>query len=104
SHCLAACLTHSPSLRDALPISEDVAWSWNTANPNLTPDVVHDTGAEIAEAVTEVEVLDANTVRFHWNNFASFVPLRMLTNYSERSEEHTSELQSRQNLVCRLLL
>src|SRR3712207_7991274 len=25
-------------------------------------------------------------------------------NYSERSEEHTSELQSRQYLVCRLLL
>src|SRR5690606_40926722 len=26
------------------------------------------------------------------------------TSYSERSEEHTSELQSRENLVCRLLL
>src|SRR3712207_8514660 len=26
------------------------------------------------------------------------------TNYFERSEEHTSELQSRQYLVCRLLL
>src|SRR5690606_41961636 len=26
------------------------------------------------------------------------------TNYSGRSEEHTSELQSRENLVCRLLL
>src|SRR5690606_39412524 len=28
----------------------------------------------------------------------------MEINYSKRSEEHTSELQSRENLVCRLLL
>src|SRR5690606_40031308 len=27
-----------------------------------------------------------------------------ITEYSDRSEEHTSELQSRENLVCRLLL
>src|SRR5690606_41834966 len=30
--------------------------------------------------------------------------LSMLTSYWQRSEEHTSELQSRENLVCRLLL
>src|SRR3712207_7133794 len=30
--------------------------------------------------------------------------LKILTEYSPRSEEHTSELQSRQYLVCRLLL
>src|SRR5690606_40594469 len=29
---------------------------------------------------------------------------RMLTTVEVRSEEHTSELQSRENLVCRLLL
>src|SRR5690606_41202550 len=29
---------------------------------------------------------------------------RVLLELSERSEEHTSELQSRENLVCRLLL
>src|SRR5690606_41925285 len=32
--------------------------------------------------------------RLHWEEFAR----------SHRSEEHTSELQSRENLVCRLLL
>src|SRR5690606_29390722 len=32
------------------------------------------------------------------------VPKRMGTRTNERSEEHTSELQSRENLVCRLLL
>src|SRR6266700_5151383 len=30
--------------------------------------------------------------------------VRRLRNASTRSEEHTSELQSRENLVCRLLL
>src|SRR5690606_39927043 len=33
----------------------------------------------------------------------SVSPFAMVT-YSARSEEHTSELQSRENLVCRLLL
>src|SRR5690606_39843167 len=31
-------------------------------------------------------------------------PLGLLRNVGLRSEEHTSELQSRENLVCRLLL
>src|SRR5690606_40016562 len=30
--------------------------------------------------------------------------LKVLSSRGERSEEHTSELQSRENLVCRLLL
>src|SRR5260370_29357408 len=33
-----------------------------------------------------------------------FVPLSFATKHSRRSEEHTSELQSHLNLVCRLLL
>src|SRR3712207_7981280 len=33
-----------------------------------------------------------------------FLALSRSVNFSERSEEHTSELQSRQYLVCRLLL
>src|SRR5690606_40511833 len=38
--------------------------------------------------------------------FVSPIPLmiRELTEMAIRSEEHTSELQSRENLVCRLLL
>src|SRR5436309_6834994 len=31
-------------------------------------------------------------------------PVRRAAPHGERSEEHTSELQSRENLVCRLLL
>src|SRR5438445_5194963 len=34
----------------------------------------------------------------------SAIPTRMNGKLSDRSEEHTSELQSRQYLVCRLLL
>src|SRR5690606_39904487 len=40
---------------------------------------------QIAEGTTYEDVAEGNTLRF-------------------RSEEHTSELQSRENLVCRLLL
>src|SRR5690606_18469641 len=34
----------------------------------------------------------------------SFTPIATLNESQNRSEEHTSELQSRENLVCRLLL
>src|SRR5256885_11825496 len=35
---------------------------------------------------------------------STFIPTRITTGRSSRSEEHTSELQSPCNLVCRLLL
>src|SRR5207342_3811225 len=41
--------------------------------------------------------------RSRWLFFAAATPSRMSPSRS-RSEEHTSELQSRENLVCRLLL
>src|SRR3712207_8004135 len=37
-------------------------------------------------------------------NRQGLVPIRGMRNQQTRSEEHTSELQSRQYLVCRLLL
>src|SRR2546421_3686373 len=37
-------------------------------------------------------------------NYATFMVLRALFGIGMRSEEHTSELQSRSDLVCRLLL
>src|SRR2546421_5153405 len=39
----------------------------------------------------------------HWARYA-IVPWVAALNSAERSEEHTSELQSRSDLVCRLLL
>src|SRR5690606_40473373 len=38
------------------------------------------------------------------SRFGSLICLYNTTAYNTRSEEHTSELQSRENLVCRLLL
>src|SRR2546427_7367615 len=35
---------------------------------------------------------------------ASRTPLQRIVDWTDRSEEHTSELQSQSNLVCRLLL
>src|SRR5690606_41563586 len=71
------------SLHDALPISAAwVVWSWTAAT----------TGAE---------------VRFHIS-FTPPPPAAVEAHLGARgrcrSEEHTSELQSRENLVCRLLL
>src|SRR3712207_8799563 len=47
-------------------------------------------------------------VRFGWRRFGSFRWVHHLqvsdADHPARSEEHTSELQSRQYLVCRLLL
>src|SRR5262249_59210430 len=55
-------------------------------------------GPDVAEIVTEANrVLERLTAP---NMFATFVAMRL----RERSEEHTSELQSLTNLVCRLLL
>src|SRR3954462_12089368 len=39
-------------------------------------------------------------IGFSWNPFG----FPLLSSINERSEEHTSELQSHDNLVCRLLL
>src|SRR5690606_2230795 len=42
--------------------------------------------------------------RFKDNDGWHYVNLEANLNQEQRSEEHTSELQSRENLVCRLLL
>src|SRR2546430_12510017 len=77
------------SLHDALPI-----YSGLRCTPQryalmafLMEHNSHPTAAEIYEAVNR---LDPRSSR--------------ATTYNNRSEEHTSELQSQSNLVCRLLL
>src|SRR3712207_7594553 len=44
------------------------------------------------------------TVTDHGTPVACIIPVGVPTVLEQRSEEHTSELQSRQYLVCRLLL
>src|SRR5690606_42140424 len=43
-------------------------------------------------------------IRQHIHKFWNHSRQRMVGSWQQRSEEHTSELQSRENLVCRLLL
>src|SRR5690606_40051111 len=48
-------------------------------------------------------IVDQNTPAVHLHEQAAHSPGAKVT-FVGRSEEHTSELQSRENLVCRLLL
>src|SRR5690606_39284597 len=82
------------SLHDALPISSARAW-WKTT-------VMARPGLSTRAASWKAAVIRA------WYRSRSRPPTGSTTASWEgsvrRSEEHTSELQSRENLVCRLLL
>src|SRR5690606_39830963 len=85
--------SRSPSLRDALPISLGAGGIiWGKLGAVLAVLVV-----QVALLLTTAAILglDASVVNITGTAFALL---------SGRSEEHTSELQSRENLVCRLLL
>src|SRR5690606_40675874 len=47
---------------------------------------------------------EAETIALLASSSICFALVKLLHSSPERSEEHTSELQSRENLVCRLLL
>src|SRR5690606_41591271 len=90
-HAPATCEIYTLSLHDALPISRGT----NFTVVNLTRRV--NGGQQGMHAP-------------HWGtagpcqgNLTEVLP-DLLANMEYRSEEHTSELQSRENLVCRLLL
>src|SRR3712207_9426244 len=76
------------SLHDALPIYLEVAP--READGGATPDGSLELAAEPAEG--EAERVDGERLA-----------VRVVDALGGRSEEHTSELQSRQYLVCRLL-
>lgn len=61
----------------------DVAFSWNDANPKLQPDSIHDTGGDLANLVSEVEVIDDYKVRFNWIAFGGHTLLQYVTNFHE---------------------
>src|SRR5690606_41627946 len=62
----------------------------------------HGRGARYARAPSGVGVMSNRSKLFIPGIF--FVGMLSLLLFGLRSEEHTSELQSRENLVCRLLL
>src|SRR3712207_7580014 len=73
------------SLHDALPICRNLAVWLHEALDDFSADTLRFYLASILP--------ETNDVNFSWREFQE-----------RRSEEHTSELQSRQYLVCRLLL
>src|SRR5690606_42052439 len=101
---LAPTTLHPLSLHDALPISPPATTS-PPADPKAPPDSKRQT-ARTSQVRTVSYVLIHHTSRANTRHFehatAGRRPARALVR--PRSEEHTSELQSRENLVCRLLL
>src|SRR5690606_41609719 len=90
------------SLHDALPISVILITADHTLpafrhfqqrDLYRVPLLIHAPGLKEFDEIAKVQVRAADHLDLH--NFI----LRLA-----RSEEHTSELQSRENLVCRLLL
>src|SRR5690606_41364501 len=81
------------SLHDALPISTRARAD-------------HDDAAALRALVQVAEVVGGRAVHVvaHSECTSSTMRVRTAGSVSGRSEEHTSELQSRENLVCRLLL
>lgn len=63
--------------------ADDVAFSWNDANPNIQPDSVHDTGGDLANLIENVEVIDDYKVRFNWSAFGGHTMLQYMTNFHE---------------------
>src|SRR5690606_42021423 len=71
---------------------------WYAATPQMYALSLHD-------ALPICEFLNLQPRGLLLSGFQSpFLSEHRATFYADRSEEHTSELQSRENLVCRLLL
>src|SRR5690606_39643929 len=91
------------SLHDALPIYFSMWGNDGYVNPGLTPYIVEflldarEGGFRIPDNVLQKALKRLNEDLLAGGN-------EFYGRDHRRSEEHTSELQSRENLVCRLLL
>src|SRR5690606_40940153 len=91
----ATTATYTLSLHDALPISQ---------LGRIQPvDHRHDIGVLVQQRAPDFGIKQAETHRHLADHRVGFMHQSPLV-IDQRSEEHTSELQSRENLVCRLLL
>src|SRR5690606_39707262 len=95
SHSMAPTAFYSLSLHDALPIFFGVVHLRCFAMQHF-----------VGKTITAVQDIIAEYLTVNLSNH--FVSIHVITvehfAKGDRSEEHTSELQSRENLVCRLLL
>src|SRR5688572_32316125 len=85
------------SLHDALPIFEEVN-DPRVAKLAEDPGLALETMAQLRHVDIEAQALDGH------DPTGPFVRGKQHIGHAARSEEHTSELQSQSNLVCRLLL
>src|SRR5690606_41897442 len=92
-----------PSLHDALPISSAVTSSLgpSTSAEQMAPSATREPVSTPRETSLHAT---RSTVPTEWNRISSPRARLLPSSRSPRSEEHTSELQSRENIVCRLLL
>src|SRR5438874_10924142 len=94
-----------------------VGYSWEESGPSLAARAGRETLEQHVENISSLPFVDALYIRCDWRNVQSrpgrldLDPVWKLTldaaksrGLRVRSEEHTSELQSRRDLVCRLLL
>src|SRR5690606_41335249 len=102
-HGLRPTQSHTLSLHDALPIlaASLVAFHVHNDVRAALKLAAHDQPRDVLECVQRVTMppdKNAKVVAANVQNPGRVLLVRC------RSEEHTSELQSRENLVCRLLL
>src|SRR5690606_40022490 len=104
SHDPSPSVTYTLSLHDALPIflssAAQVCRAASEKNFFFHGNIEH--VSILANSKSGSVKISECVVNFTFNTFDLGVFL--IHHFFDRSEEHTSELQSRENLVCRLLL
>ncbi|MDP2948737.1 MAG: ABC transporter substrate-binding protein [Chloroflexota bacterium] len=63
--------------------AEDIAFTFNGANPNVTPGAQHDTGGDLMPVLKRVDVIDKYTVRFNWVAYAAHYHLQWTSDFFE---------------------
>lgn len=72
--------------------AEDVAWSFNNANPTTNPDSRHDQAGDFRGMTTGLEVIDPFKVRMHVNIWEAGVLRRNLSPYWQSMGVHSKKL------------
>ncbi len=72
--------------------AEDVAWSFNNANPNTNPDSRHDQAGDFRAMAKEFEVIDPSKVRMHVNLWEVGVLRRNLSPYWQSMGVHSKKV------------
>ncbi len=72
--------------------AEDVAWSFNNANPHTNPDSRHDQAGDFRGMMTSMEVIDPSKVRMHVNVWEVGVLRRNLSPYWQSMGVHSKKV------------